>query len=425
MGVALISTGEIDRGIASLQESIAMAIDDHARKSGHINLADSLHLVGRSEAALAIAHEGLGIESGRGDGCGFGFLELTASEIEWDLGRWDQARARITGGPTAGGSTHAFAQLREAEMALADARHDAAARAVDRAATFASGSREPQLIGVTGALRAELERRHGDIAAAREAVDDALDAIEFCSEDLARVARLAHIGSRIEAEAAERARDLADPEAERLALSRAESFVARLEACAEDYRPVERARLVSGQAALHAARGAGDAAAHDAASEAWATIGWPYASALEQLLSAQIKAAAGDREGAAETVTAASRTARQLGAPWLLAELEGLAARARLGDGLVREQRPAAAKPVTDAPEDPFGLTRRERQVLALVAEGATNREVGQQLFMAEKTASVHVSRILAKLDVRSRTEAAAVAHRLGLVDPGEAANGG
>jgi DNA-binding NarL/FixJ family response regulator len=69
--------------------------------------------------------------------------------------------------------------------------------------------------------------------------------------------------------------------------------------------------------------------------------------------------------------------------------------------------------------EDPFGLTPRERQVLELVARGATNREIGAELFMAEKTASVHVSRILAKLDVRSRTEAAGVAHRLRLAEPG------
>ena len=67
------------------------------------------------------------------------------------------------------------------------------------------------------------------------------------------------------------------------------------------------------------------------------------------------------------------------------------------------------------AGEDPFGLTSRERQVLALVAEGATNRQIGAALFMAEKTASVHVSRILSKLGVRSRTQAAAVAHRLHL----------
>jgi DNA-binding NarL/FixJ family response regulator len=61
---------------------------------------------------------------------------------------------------------------------------------------------------------------------------------------------------------------------------------------------------------------------------------------------------------------------------------------------------------------DPFGLTPRERQVLALVAQGATNRQIGAELFMAEKTASVHVSRILGKLGVQTRTQAAAVALR-------------
>ena len=54
--------------------------------------------------------------------------------------------------------------------------------------------------------------------------------------------------------------------------------------------------------------------------------------------------------------------------------------------------------------------------MLALLADGRTNREIGSALYMAEKTASVHVSRILSKLDVRSRTEAAALAHRVGLV---------
>ena len=63
-----------------------------------------------------------------------------------------------------------------------------------------------------------------------------------------------------------------------------------------------------------------------------------------------------------------------------------------------------------------LGLTKRERAVLALVAEGHTNREIGATLFISEKTARVHVSRILAKLGVRSRVEAATTAHRLGLV---------
>ena len=54
--------------------------------------------------------------------------------------------------------------------------------------------------------------------------------------------------------------------------------------------------------------------------------------------------------------------------------------------------------------------------MLRLVALGKTNREIGEQLFMAHKTASVHVSRILAKLDVSSRVEAATAAQRLGIV---------
>ena len=128
----------------------------------------------------------------------------------------------------------------------------------------------------------------------------------------------------------------------------------------------------------------------------------------------EARVGAGEREAATATLERAHTVAVQLGAGWLRGEIEGLAARARLSladdDGGVAQSAPA---PI--AQEDPFGLTPRERQVLVLVAEGRTNREIGDSLFMAEKTASVHVSRILAKLDVRSRTEAAAVAHRLGL----------
>jgi DNA-binding NarL/FixJ family response regulator len=120
--------------------------------------------------------------------------------------------------------------------------------------------------------------------------------------------------------------------------------------------------------------------------------------------------ARGEREDAARTLGDVRDAAKQIGAAWLLAEIDGLAGRARL---TLPGAPPAVSAPA--AAEDPFGLTPREQQVLALLADGCTNREIGQQLFMAEKTASVHVSRILAKLDVRSRTEAAAVAHRLGL----------
>ncbi|HEY0637928.1 MAG TPA: response regulator transcription factor, partial [Pseudonocardiaceae bacterium] len=64
-------------------------------------------------------------------------------------------------------------------------------------------------------------------------------------------------------------------------------------------------------------------------------------------------------------------------------------------------------------------LTAREREVLALLAEGHTNRRIARELFVSEKTAGVHVSHILAKLHAANRVEAAAVARRLGLLGPG------
>ena len=125
--------------------------------------------------------------------------------------------------------------------------------------------------------------------------------------------------------------------------------------------------------------------------------------------------ASGEREAAAAQLVEVLAAASELGAPWLQAEAEGLAGRARLALPTLAGAPADAVVEESNGGADPFGLTPRERQVIALVANGATNREIGATLYMAEKTASVHVSRILAKLDVRSRTEAAAVAHRLGL----------
>ncbi len=66
---------------------------------------------------------------------------------------------------------------------------------------------------------------------------------------------------------------------------------------------------------------------------------------------------------------------------------------------------------------DDHGLTAREREVLALLVQGHTNRRIAEELFISESTAGVHVSNILGKLEVRTRTEAASVAARLGLVE--------
>ena len=69
-------------------------------------------------------------------------------------------------------------------------------------------------------------------------------------------------------------------------------------------------------------------------------------------------------------------------------------------------------------PADPYGLTTREREVLDLVARGMTNREIAAALFISENTAGVHVSRILGKLGVSRRTEAATIAIQLSPAQP-------
>jgi DNA-binding CsgD family transcriptional regulator len=77
---------------------------------------------------------------------------------------------------------------------------------------------------------------------------------------------------------------------------------------------------------------------------------------------------------------------------------------------------PASPHP-EPSPAERLGLTRREQEVLALVAAGRTNRQIAEELFISVKTAGIHVSNILAKLGVASRVEAATTAHRAGRVD--------
>src|SRR5262245_63262025 len=109
---------------------------------------------------------------------------------------------------------------------------------------------------------------------------------------------------------------------------------------------------------------------------------------------------------------AADITAR-LGARPLDNEINALVRRARLNKAAHTTTMATPADPPTAAQQ--LGLTPRETEALALLAIGRSNRQIAQSLFISPKTAGVHVSNILAKLDVRTRIEAAAIAHRLGL----------
>ena len=138
-----------------------------------------------------------------------------------------------------------------------------------------------------------------------------------------------------------------------------------------------------------------------------------YERARSQWRLAEALAEAGQRVEAQQTWRLALDVARGLAAQPLLRALHDLGRRARLDTGPV--DAAAAAEGAGAAPGLLSGLTAREREVLRLLAQGSSNREIAAELFIAPKTASVHVSNILAKLGAASRTEAAAIAHRNGV----------
>ena len=140
----------------------------------------------------------------------------------------------------------------------------------------------------------------------------------------------------------------------------------------------------------------------------WEEFGLPYHAAYARWREAEAElTAGGDRDRVKAALTAAREIARRLGATPLHSEVETLAQRARI----TLDAGPAGA-----AGPQRLGLTDRELAVLQHLAAGESNREIGETLFISHKTVSVHVSRILTKLDARTRAEAASVGHRLGLL---------
>jgi DNA-binding CsgD family transcriptional regulator len=256
---------------------------------------------------------------------------------------------------------------------------------------------------------------------ARAAVADGLTSLaEVDQADL--VAELCLAGLAAEAAiagpAAARRDEKAHDQASRIAVGLLERARAAAGANGVAVIGAVRARLLTVEAEWTRVAGRGDPDRWAEAAGAWDELGcpWPAAYARWRLAEALLERGA-PREEAVVPLRRAWETARGLRARPLLAEVERLARRARIALApepvAAAAAKSAAAQPA--APGDELGLTPREREVLVLVAEGRTNRQIAEALFISDKTASVHVSNILAKLGVANRAEAAATVHRLGL----------
>jgi DNA-binding CsgD family transcriptional regulator len=152
-------------------------------------------------------------------------------------------------------------------------------------------------------------------------------------------------------------------------------------------------------------------------AEAWEALSHPWPSAYARWRQAEaLLAARAPRDTAGTALAQAWTLASTHGAALLVTEIQALARRARITlpppgppDQVVAGQGSEPGRPASDE----LGLTAREQDVLALIAEGRTDRQIAEALFISPRTVAMHVSSILTKLGVPNRGGAAAVAHRL------------
>jgi DNA-binding CsgD family transcriptional regulator/tetratricopeptide (TPR) repeat protein len=384
----------------------------------YINGSDALDHAGRVAEAIALANEG--IAAAREFGVGLRFGDFLRGEVAGRLigtARWAEAERllhelldRGPEGLVAVAALHHLGRLHaeRGEFTQAD-------EVLDRAGASQTLIGSSVWAGLVTEARAIAELWRGDAAAALVLIGDCLDRIA-AREHIFYTARLYELGARAHADIA--ARSPGDVPLREHQADRVERLLARLDARIGALRGSTPPRVLAIRAATVAERsrvgGDGDAGLWSDAERAWSACGDRYLGAYAQWRRAEaVLAAGGDRSEAGSLVSAARRVADELGAAPLAAELDALARRARLDVDRDRTPSEEGVSPRTAL--EGFDLTSREIEVLALLADGMTNKEIAAELFITDKTASAHVSHILSKLSVRNRTAAAALARQLGL----------
>ena len=420
LAVAFTHLGETNHAEAAFAEAAAILEeirDPGVRARSTRWRAWGRYMHGRFEEAVALTEVGLEIARREGSDGRYGvdFLDAAFENLV-ELGRWDDARligeqivARTTVTLEMLGAHMSLARLNYLQGRIAEAEHEIAVGA--------------QIASVGPHLLWQLEEaialayatgRHDD---GRLLMESALQSSPEPDRDaiLWWPLRKAVAGEADRAEAARRRRRTAEADE---AAATARRFAEALRRSAQGAIDADgggrlvRAEVSSVDAEERRADGRSDPARWATVVAAREELGQPWELAYARYRMADaILASEGPSAEAEDSLRDAHAGASGLGAAPLQAAIESLASRARIQlDGTLAAADPAVRSATT--------LTARELEVLSLVAAGHTNREIGDRLFISEKTASVHVTHAMDKLGALSRYEAAAMATRLGLLEP-------
>lgn len=415
VGSMLGDSGDPDAGFAELH-----AVLERATELGltvlagrvHINLSSQLEGIGRSREAVELAEQGAELVSRSR------LLDTEAwvcgnmAESLYSLGRWDEAECAALRTLRVGQSAapRGAAAARLAYLALARGELTEAAQQLASAhAHFGTHDSQPQHRLPLYRLAIGIAEGEGRIADVRAETAEAV-AYGFPLGQHRYAWPLLLASASAEADA----RGLPAADSGRAAALEVLRAAAR---SLPTQAPVWNAHAEYLRAELLRAEDRDTLADWTAVEAAVRPLERPYLLArARHRLAEALLASGGDRESAAALLRDAHATAERLGSRRLREDLALLAQRARLPLA-PDDPRPDPRAQDTD-PLEALGLTSRERDVLRLVAAGSTNRQIAEELFISPKTASVHVSNILAKLGVAGRGEAAALAHRLRLFTP-------
>jgi DNA-binding CsgD family transcriptional regulator len=411
LGGDLAYLGHGEGGVARFRQALQLADqigDLLGLDRAYVNFTDALTMLGRPRESVRVGRAGL--EAMRRYGINNTLLVSNQIEALLATGDWDEAdslSAAALRGITPSFPYSLLMFRADVEIGRGDF---GAARAHLEAARATLP--EDHVLGIYDGYLADLalwERRWTD---AEAAIEEGLARAGQREAAQVRV-RLCAKGLRAQAELAAFARARRDDRALRDRLGCARTLVTaarQAAASAAAITPNATGWLAQAEAEYARARDEARPEAWAQAAAAWERAERPPLAAYCRWRQAEaLVAVGGARTEAGVPLRQAHAVAARMRARPLVRELERLAERARLDLVPPGEQPPEAGRGL----EHELGLTPREAEVLMLVARGYTNREIAAALVISVKTASVHVSHILSKIDAPNRLEAAAIAHRL------------